>query len=233
MTSQPNAASSKGNFEQGNFHADLTAEADKVLLDPQLMASPTLSRLLKWLIAETIAGRGDRIKSYTIALDGLGRSEDFDSGIDGYARVQILRLKRALESHYAQLSPINELCLYLEQGSYRVNLGAVALAYPQLHQQPSSLEQAGELNITSPEVTHCPAKIALFPAVLLAASATILIFLAVLAAILLATEIDPLTYETVKHSLPGHEVSTLCPQPQRTVDDPWGLGSLLAVQNCG
>jgi hypothetical protein len=115
------------------FESKLAAEADAVLSDTVFRRSPVLSKLLRYLVNETTAGQGDILKSYAVAVDGLGRSESFDSASDSSARVQMVRLRKSLESHYAQHAPVDEHCLYLQPGSYRVRLGRPDVAYPMLY----------------------------------------------------------------------------------------------------
>lgn len=121
------------------FASCMLTEQNRILRGSQFQNSPTLTRLLKWLVSESLAGRGDLIKSYTIAVEGLGRPEDFDSQADSYPRVQMVRLRKALQIHYAQQAPVQELCLYLQLGSYRARLGRLESAYPQLY-RPLSRE---------------------------------------------------------------------------------------------
>lgn len=115
------------------FESKLWAEAHAVLADTVFRRSPVLSKLLHYLVGETAAGRADTLKSYAVAVDGLGRPENFDSASDSSARVQMVRLRKALETHYAQHAPVDEQCLYLQPGSYKVRLGRLAAAYPLLY----------------------------------------------------------------------------------------------------
>src|SRR3546814_3112047 len=62
--------------------------------------SPVMRRLLRFIVRESEAGRGPLIKSYTVAVDGFGRSEAFDAQQDSSSRVQIGRLRKSLESYY-------------------------------------------------------------------------------------------------------------------------------------
>jgi hypothetical protein len=108
---------------------------------PTFRQSPMLVRLLRFLVDETLAGRGDRLKAYSVAVEGLGRSEDFDVRLDSYPRVQVGRLRKALESHYATYAPVGDTCLHLQPGSYKVRMAAPASAYPHLYRplaQPAS-----------------------------------------------------------------------------------------------
>ncbi len=114
------------------FAKVMQREMDEILAHPLFANAPTLSRLLRYLVSETLAGRGHMLKGYSVAVDGLGRSPDFDAQTDSYPRVQIGRLRRALETYYAQRAPTAGSCLYLQQGSYLVRLAAIGRAYPQL-----------------------------------------------------------------------------------------------------
>ncbi|PHR58662.1 MAG: hypothetical protein COA43_10425 [Robiginitomaculum sp.] len=52
--------------------------------------------LLKYLLDETAAGRGETIKAYSIAVDVLGRDESFDNMVDSITRVEMHRLRKNL-----------------------------------------------------------------------------------------------------------------------------------------
>lgn len=92
-----------------------------------------MSRLLRYLVEETAAGRSHQLKSFVVAVDGLGRGKNFDAASDSSARVQMVRLRKTLENHYAQHGPVDELCIYLQPGSYTVRLGRLSTAYPMLY----------------------------------------------------------------------------------------------------
>lgn len=111
----------------------LRAEADAVLSKQLFRRSPVLSKLLRYLIEETANGRADKLKSFVVATEALGRPDSFDAASDSSARVQMVRLRKTLESHYAQHGPLAELCIYLQPGSYSVRLGKLAVAYPMLY----------------------------------------------------------------------------------------------------
>jgi hypothetical protein len=121
------------------FNSKLRLEAESVLTDAVFRRSPVLARLLRYLIDETAAGRADALKSFSVAVDGLGRPESFDSASDSSARVQMVRLRKALEIHYAQHGPVDELCLYLQPGSYKVRMGKLSAAYPNLYRPLSDI----------------------------------------------------------------------------------------------
>ncbi len=121
-------------------------ECNHILEHPSFQNAPVLSRLLQFLVDETVAGRGNSLKGYSVAVDGLGKPDDFDSYADSYPRVQVCRLRSALEKYYAQQAPMHGLCLYLRLGSYRVRLGSPATAYPDMY-RPLSARQSAEASV--------------------------------------------------------------------------------------
>ncbi|HKX77264.1 MAG TPA: hypothetical protein VJM34_01955 [Novosphingobium sp.] len=94
--------------------------AEQVLADPVFKRSPRLSKLLEYLVEQTIAGQADTLKSITIAIEGLDRSPHDTP--DAYARVQIARLRQALLAHCAAKVAKDEDCLQIQSGTYRIVL---------------------------------------------------------------------------------------------------------------
>ena len=131
-------SSNGGSLGGDIFQAELSA----ILDDPSFRRSQTLGKLLTFLVQETIAGRGETLKSYSLAVEGLGKPDDYDPSSDSSARVQMIRLRKTLESYYAKNSPTGKLCLYLRPGSYLVRLDEPAIAYPTLHRSNYTSEDS-------------------------------------------------------------------------------------------
>lgn len=112
------------------FDEALRREMEHVLASPMFRKTPKLSQLLAYLVQATIRGEGETLKSYTVAVDGLGRDENFDAQADSYPRVQVLRLRNILGLFYSRFEPVDEMCIYLLPGSYRVRLAKFSIAYP-------------------------------------------------------------------------------------------------------
>lgn len=93
-----------------------------VLADPVMARSPVLARLLAYLVETTIGGQANTLKSYSVAVDGLGRSPDFDPHTDAYPRVQVARLRRVLDAFYANSGRHLDQRLLIDSGSYEVRL---------------------------------------------------------------------------------------------------------------
>ncbi len=106
------------------FNEQLSREADRVLTDLIFVRAPIQTRLLKFLVNRAISGSGP-ITQYEIAVDGLGKPEDYLVDGDSYPRVQISRLRRNLENYYSRNLPENGFRIRLEPGHYRLALEQV------------------------------------------------------------------------------------------------------------
>lgn len=78
-----------------------------------------LRSVLRYLVTEEIEGRGDRLKAYSIGVDVIGRSEDFDPSSDSIVRVEMNRLRAALDAYYAGPGADDPLEISLPPGTYR------------------------------------------------------------------------------------------------------------------
>lgn len=96
------------------------AHVRKVIDSPPFRAAPTSRRLLEYLIAETAAGRGDKLKGYAIGVDVFGKSPDYDAATDSTVRVQVRRLRQILSAYYASDEAEDGLQIDIPVGSYAV-----------------------------------------------------------------------------------------------------------------
>lgn len=107
----------EGDAEPGRIMAEL----DAIFRTPEFERAPVMRQLLGYLVSKTLAGGGDELKAYTVAVEGLGRDPDFDSQSDSYPRVQVGRLRKMLDAYYANGTADDGVRLHVKQGSYRVH----------------------------------------------------------------------------------------------------------------
>ena len=81
-------------------------------------ACPQLVAFLRYVVEATLRGGQDRIKGYTIAVEALGRGDDFDPQNDPIVRVEAMRLRRALQRYYADGGRDDAVHIILPLGSY-------------------------------------------------------------------------------------------------------------------
>jgi tetratricopeptide (TPR) repeat protein len=80
--------------------ASVRAQLDRLLKSPQLEASPSLCRFLRFVVEETLAGRGGSLKEYSLGTGVFDRGEAFDPRMDPIVRVQARNLRARLAQYY-------------------------------------------------------------------------------------------------------------------------------------
>ncbi len=89
----------------------LCLERDRLLSDSDFARSPSMCKLLRFLVDYKLSGNSVPLKSYTIATDALGRDANFDTQTDSYPRVQMGRLRRMLDNFYLRKGGENRLAI--------------------------------------------------------------------------------------------------------------------------
>ncbi len=93
---------------------------ESVLLSRIFVTSPKLKKLLKYLVEQSYAGEGHRLKGYTIAIEALGLDASFDANHDSSLRVLVVRLRDCLSEFYFQRGGIDEVRFHLPKGKYEI-----------------------------------------------------------------------------------------------------------------
>lgn len=96
-------------------------ERDRLLCSAEFARSPTMSKLLRFLVDCKLLDEGKPLTAYAVAVEGLGRDDSFDTQIDSYPRVQIGRLRRMLDHFY--LREKSEYRLFIPYQHYEIILG--------------------------------------------------------------------------------------------------------------
>jgi len=102
------------------------AALEHLLAWPEMARSPQLARFLEYIVLQTLAGDGQAIKAYSIAVDVLGRSVDFDPQSDPIVRVQARRLRALLDDYYRGPGSSEPLRITLPVGRYVPEFGSAA-----------------------------------------------------------------------------------------------------------
>jgi adenylate cyclase len=75
-------------------------------------------RFLEYLVNETLAGRGERLKGYNIALEVFDRPETFDPTTDPLVRIEAARLREKLREYYGTEGQSDAIHIDLPKGTY-------------------------------------------------------------------------------------------------------------------
>ena len=90
----------------------------RILDSPEFNAAQQQRKFFKFVVKETLAGREDEIKGYTIATCVFGRGADFDQNSDPIVSVQANRLRRALEHYYLIAGKTDLIRIDIPKGTY-------------------------------------------------------------------------------------------------------------------
>jgi TolB-like protein len=102
---------------------DLSAESSRtqlarVLNSTDFDATDRERRFLGYVVEEALAGRGHRIKAYSIAVEVFGRDISFDPQVDPIVRVEAGHLRRSLERYYLTAGQADPILITIPKGAY-------------------------------------------------------------------------------------------------------------------
>ncbi len=94
------------------------AQVERIVQSTDFDATTRERRFLQYVVDETLAGRGARIKAYSIATEVFERSDSFDPQNDPIVRIEAGRLRRALERYYLTAGIADTLVVTIPKGGY-------------------------------------------------------------------------------------------------------------------
>jgi adenylate cyclase len=97
---------------------EVCAQLERILGHRDFEASPRARKFLRFVVEETLAGRGHRLKGYTVAVEVFGRAQDFDANLDPIVRIQAGRLRRSLEHYYLVAGGDDPIVIGVPKGGY-------------------------------------------------------------------------------------------------------------------
>ena len=90
----------------------------RVMTSDAFRTSRRSTAFLAFVVTETVAGRGSRLKERTVARYALERGADFDPRTDAIVRVQAGRVRDSLARYYATAGAADTVRIQLSPGSY-------------------------------------------------------------------------------------------------------------------
>src|SRR5512139_796988 len=110
---------------------EVRAALERILASRCFQQAGRASDFLRFVVEQTLAGSGQRLKGYTIGVEVFGRPADFDAQSDALVRVEAGRLRRRLVEYYASEGIADPVRITLPRGTYATE-----------HQYTSEAEQA-------------------------------------------------------------------------------------------
>jgi TolB-like protein len=93
-------------------------ELGRVLNSGPFAQSRRRQRFLEYIVNEALAGRGERLKGYTIAVEVFDRPETFDPVTDPLVRIEAARLREKLHEYYDTDGRNDPVVIELPKGAY-------------------------------------------------------------------------------------------------------------------
>ncbi|MGE3529828.1 MAG: hypothetical protein AB7G54_10395 [Methyloceanibacter sp.] len=106
------------NFWSESDQSAIREQLDRVLKSGPFHQSQRRQRFLAYLVNETLAGHGERLKAYTIAVEVFDRPQSFDPLVDPLVRIEAGRLREKLREYYDTDGQNDPVRIELPKGSY-------------------------------------------------------------------------------------------------------------------
>jgi adenylate cyclase len=103
------------------------AELARVLGSSVFAQAGRSTEFLRFVVEETLAGRADRLKGYTIAIEVFGKPPEFDAQTDPLVRVEAGRLRRRLIEYYHGDGRDDSVRIALPKNGYAPTFGAIPI----------------------------------------------------------------------------------------------------------
>jgi len=153
MDVNPAASIADGKLDE----AAVRAQLERIRSSAEFQVPERARSFLSYIVDQTLAGRADRIKAYSIATEVFGRDATFDAQNDPIVRIEAGRIRQALEKYYLTAGVKDPIRITVPKGGYvpifeamadaetletaksenradadRGDLGRIFLAYPSL-----------------------------------------------------------------------------------------------------
>jgi len=93
-------------------------ELENIFRAPFFAESPILKRFLSFIVEETMCGRSNCLKEYTIAIKVLEKPLNFNPQENGIVRIHAGRLRRALSRYYSEIGHHDQIVITIPKGKY-------------------------------------------------------------------------------------------------------------------
>lgn len=115
----------------------IRAELEYLLSSPKIRSRKLIKQFLRYVVEETLAGRGAELNQYNIAVYGLSKPVDFSPVYNPIIRIEAGRLRKLLTEHYESADHGSEISILMPKGSYQVEFHPLHQVDTPLPKQPS------------------------------------------------------------------------------------------------
>jgi tetratricopeptide (TPR) repeat protein len=102
----------------GSDRKAIGKQLERILSSEIFKQSQRRRRFLAYIVSEALAGRADRLKGYTIALEVFDRPTSFDPLVNPIVRMEAGRLRDKLRDYYESIGRFDPIVIELPRGAY-------------------------------------------------------------------------------------------------------------------
>lgn len=113
----PGGTAFEGNLNQPDLPL-VREQLERILSSQEFLGSDRARRFLRYVVEETLEGRADRIKAFSVAVAAFDRDESFDPQTDPIVRIEAGRLRRSLERYYLVAGAADPVRIDIPKGGY-------------------------------------------------------------------------------------------------------------------
>jgi len=99
---------------------DVTRQLERMLQSREMVTQPRIARMLRFFVEESVRNGFEPINQRLIATHALGLEEGFNPSQSAYVRVNMARLRRAVEKYFTRYRGVDPLAFEITTGPYRL-----------------------------------------------------------------------------------------------------------------
>jgi serine/threonine-protein kinase len=134
---------------------DPTEQLARIIASRAFRQADRLKRFLNFIVDETLAGRGERLKEFVVGVEVFGKPESFDPRNDPIVRVQARRLRAQLARYYREEGQDDPLVIELPKGGYAPTFRPLKVSAPKRPAAPALVSR--NTVVALPFADHSPA----------------------------------------------------------------------------
>lgn len=97
---------------------EIKSQVNRICQSDEINTKLQLCKLLRYIVDETLAGRSEFLKGYTIGINVYGKEDHFDPDQDPLVRIHAGRLRRMLKLYYLGAGANDPVVIDIPKGKY-------------------------------------------------------------------------------------------------------------------
>ena len=98
---------------------EMAKQLDRILQSKEFVNATRSSNFLKFIVQNTLAGKEDQMKGYTIGVEVFNKPADFNPDTDASVRVEATRLRKSLALYYYDEGKNDPIVIKIPKGRYK------------------------------------------------------------------------------------------------------------------